>query len=139
MAFSPIRICDVHRLRRHPCTPVRAVTLFIVRTVRGGSLNQMAAFQGGHIGQKALCIVLFGPYTHYMLWDFCLREAGAGGSNPLTPTSLFNGLADFTDLLIPHLAHCWPSDEASWRLYGNELVKVVFDGRLVFVEATKNL
>ena len=112
--------------RRHPYNLVRAVILFIVGTVRGGSLNQMTVFQGGHIGQGALSIVPFGPNTHYMLCDHCLREAGAGGSNPLTPTSHFNDLAAFTDLLIPHLAHCCSSDEGLWRLY-------IFSGYLLVV------
>ena len=92
--------------------------------MRGGSLNQMMVFQGGHIGQGALSIVPFGPNTHYMLCDHCLREAGGGGSNPLTTLSLFNDLAAFTDLLIPHLAHLWPSDEGEWCIYAKILYSV---------------
>ncbi len=42
-----------------------------------------------------------------MGWD-SLREAGAGGSNPLTPTNIFNDLAGFCTC-----AHCYGKHIAS--------------------------
>ena len=58
-----------------------------------GSLNQKGCAKGVQMGHRVLSIVIYGPNRHNMLCGQCLREAGAGSSNLLTPTNLIKDLA----------------------------------------------
>ena len=50
-------------------------------------MNQIGRFKGVYLGYQPLHVEVAGSNRHNLSWGRRLREAGAGGSNPLTPTS----------------------------------------------------
>jgi hypothetical protein len=56
-------------------------------------MNPLAVFEIDYLAMKTLPIAPLLPVLPQMLWHNRLREAGAGGSNPLTPTNRNKGLA----------------------------------------------
>ena len=55
-------------------------------------MNQIGRFTGVYLGYQPLHVEVAGPNRHKLSWGRRPREAGAGGSNPLTPTNKNNSL-----------------------------------------------
>ncbi len=70
-------------------------------------MNQIGSFKGVYLGYQPLHVEVAGPNRHKLSWGRRLREAGAGGSNPLTPTNQFNNLA------LAQAAACWSMNRFS--------------------------